>query len=76
MTQDDLFTQNATMRKLAHLCAITANSPEGQEVRELIQALSEQGGGYMNPYMIASFAYALGEVRGKQMERARRKQAG
>ena len=67
------WNQNETMKKLGHLIAISADTPEGEEVQELMQGM---GAWDSNTYTLASFAYSLGIVRGKQIERARRKQAG
>ena len=73
MTQWDC---NKTMKKLARLNVVSADSVEGKEVIELITAIPhmEYGNIFNSPdidalYMLIQYAYALGMDRGKRLER-------
>lgn len=65
---------NPTMKKLAKLYPVHADSPEGQEIRELIHGMIANNE-RLDPYMLADYAYTLGIARGKQIDRERRKKA-
>lgn len=65
------FDCNDTMRKLGRLYPVVANSYEGKEIRELLEGTVAKG--VRDPLIIADDAYTLGIVRGKQLDRERRR---
>ena len=68
------FNANETMRRLANSDCIWADTPEGQEIIELVNGMGIDKSS--NHYLLASYAYTLGLQRGKRLERARRKAKG
>ncbi len=63
---------NPTMKKLGKLCPVCADTPEGNEIKELIDGMIKNDM-KLDAYMLADYAYTLGIARGKQLDRARRK---
>ena len=67
---------NKTMKKLSRLYVVTADSAEGQEIIDLMNAIPhmEYANVFKNPntetlYMLLQYAYALGKDSGKRQER-------
>lgn len=63
---------NPTMRKLGYLCPVTADTPEGQEVVELVNGMLASDNGKIDVFELAVYAYVLGVAKGKQVDRKRR----
>lgn len=64
---------NPTMKKLGYLYPVTADTPEGQEVVELVNGMLAADNGKIDIFVLADYAYTLGMAKGKQIDRERRR---
>ncbi len=64
---------NPTMKKLGYLYPVTADTPEGQEVVDLVNGMLAADNGKINIFELADYAYILGVAKGKQIDRERRR---
>lgn len=60
---------NPTFKKLADMYPINFDTPEGNEIRELLNGMIENSKGKIDIIMLANYAYTLGMSRGKQIIR-------